>query len=176
MIRFLNKDKKLKRFYEEVVNDIKVLGNSEKENEDKENEFVRDLMTKENDNNDKEEEKYLTIDQKLKLIQLKNNTMKNLSNDTEHEHTESRKLESSLAFTEDEINERIEWAKEQLLKFFEESNDSFNTTSIPNQKLREKFCFYIKNPYLQKPFKKVLDEIAYQDDNDGWYLKISNLE
>ena len=42
---------------------------------------------------------------------------------------------------------------------------------VPESDLKEKFAFYFKNPYLRKPFKKLLNEIAEQDEDQEWYLK-----
>ena len=89
------------------MNDIKILDNREKGREDQEHQFVRDLITKE-ENVSEQTSQNLTIDERLELLQLKNKTMEHLSKSKTSEDTELMKLESSLAFTEDEIYERIE--------------------------------------------------------------------
>lgn len=108
----LKKDKKFKKFYDGVVNDIKGLGSKEKDEESKEHDFVKDLLTREEDTKE-EKSGFLTIDERLELLKLKKQTMEHLSKDKKLGQN-TMKLESSLAFTEDEISERIDYAHKEM--------------------------------------------------------------
>lgn len=114
----------------------------------------------------------LTIEEKLALLQLKNSTLQHLAQVKHEDPKISRKLQSSLAFTEDEIHDRIECAKEEIIQFFE-NKDSEKLISISEDALVENFCRYLKNPYLEKPFREMMLKIADRDHNGEWILKSS---
>ena len=93
--KLLNKDKKLKTFYDNIVNDIKNL-DSKQDKSKKENveDFVKEirkldlshfLVVRENDENESIDKANLTIEEKLELLHMKNKTLKNLSN-TKYAH------------------------------------------------------------------------------------------
>eukprot|EP00345_Euplotes_harpa_P017140 CAMPEP_0168348110 /NCGR_PEP_ID=MMETSP0213-20121227/19476_1 /TAXON_ID=151035 /ORGANISM="Euplotes harpa, Strain FSP1.4" /LENGTH=431 /DNA_ID=CAMNT_0008357499 /DNA_START=133 /DNA_END=1426 /DNA_ORIENTATION=- len=107
--KLLDKDKKLKKFLDNVVDEIRHLDqNSDKNMKDRAEEFVKEILTKEDGDNDKNEQVHLTIDEKLELLQLKSKTFNFLSN-SKHQDDKfynNIKLKSSLAFTEDEIDDR----------------------------------------------------------------------
>ena len=181
--KLLNKDKKLKTFYDNIVNDIKNL-DSKQDKSKKENveDFVKEirkldlshiLVVRENDENESIDKANLTIEEKLELLQMKNKTLKNLSN-TKHAHPSYSwlKVKSSLAFTEDEIDERIECAKKELIRLYEEkSNENDFEVGISPSEMNESFSYYLNNAYLRGPFKEMLKSCTEQDENNNWIMK-----
>jgi len=137
----------LKKFYENVVNDIKILGNLEKGNKDNEHDFVRSLLTKDEEVKEGINQDFLTIEQKLKLLQLKNNTIKRLAKSEKEENP--FQIESSLAMTEDEMPKNINTIKEVFIK--EESDVSMKDNSI----------------LFKEPLKKSIEEPKEEND---WFL------
>ena len=104
---------------------------------------------------------------------MKNKALKNLS-ESKHKHDpySTIKLKSSLAFTEDEIDERVEWAKKELLSLFEEKeNEEEFDVFILNSEINNKFSYYLHSAYLKTPFKEMLNSIAEKDEEGKWRLK-----
>ncbi|CAI2380201.1 unnamed protein product [Moneuplotes crassus] len=165
----LKKDKKFKKFYNGVLNDIKTLDSKEKGEESKEHEFVKQLLTRDEDakevNNDN-----LTIDERLQLMRLKNKTMEHLSKD-KNLGENTMKLESSLAFTEDEISERIEVAEKELLQLFNSKSEQEGEASVSDSDMKENFKIYLQSPYFRKPFENMLFENCSLTDEKTWRLK-----
>lgn len=181
--KLLNKDKKLKTFYDNIVSDIKNL-DSKQDKSKKENveDFVKEIrklsafiiiVVREVDEHETIDKANLTIEEKLELLQMKNKTLKSLwDNKNSNPSYDWLKLKSSLAFTEDEIDERIECARKQLLRLFEEKqNDDEVEVSISQAEMTESFSYYLQNAYLTTPFKEMLKSVAERDQNNQWKLK-----
>jgi hypothetical protein len=161
------KDKKFRKFYDDIYNDIKALRNKEMDRNDQEEKFIKELVIREDEEEkDSISNQHLTIEERLALLQLKNNTLRHLSKMNEDKENLNYKLQSSLAFTEDEIEDRIASAKMKLLEFFSDHPSPISTTSITSH-----FHTFTSNPYLKKPFKNLLSSIADEDPSEEWRLK-----
>jgi len=110
----------------------------------------------------------LTIDERLALMELKSMNQSITQQTQIKEDMHPSKLKSSLAFTEDEIHERMEYAKDAISKYFDAHDNAF----IQNKELEAEFVNYLTNPYLKRPFKQVLSKIADQDADEQWSLKM----